>query len=387
MENSIANSGLNALATAAAEVETSQQAAESETPTAVPGSRAPQTLGATELRYTLQSLSDSVATQLASMSRHVATLSQRMDRVEHDSRPTPVRERVGTSRQDYAPPRLWCDRPLNEPLPTDPPRWDDEDGSEEESSDVGRADAADFTDPAEADDADRCPLQRVSASTEKFLQEAFAKPVPNATRRRWRRTYGMPATDVTKCPKLDTTLRPQVPKDGKDGDRSLSRLQTLLLDAVGPLSAMLESHQAGRLAPETAAEAAAQALRFLGNAHANLSAERRKRIVGHFNKDLKPLVEEPERFASAAPYLFGKDFEKSAKEHVESVRSMRKLSAPGGAGRPQFFRSGLPHQAARGGGGYHGSGTRGRARGRFRPYAAKENRRPRNGEGSNQNRS
>ena len=95
MENSIANSGLNALATAAAEVETSQQAAESETPTAVPGSRAPQTLGATELRDTLQSLSDSVTTQLASMSRHVATLSQRMDRVERDSRPTPVRERAG----------------------------------------------------------------------------------------------------------------------------------------------------------------------------------------------------------------------------------------------------------------------------------------------------
>ena len=87
MESSIANSGLNALPNAAAEVETSQQAAESETPTAVPESRAPQALGATLLRDTLQSLSDSVATQLASMSRYVATLSQRMDRVERDSRP------------------------------------------------------------------------------------------------------------------------------------------------------------------------------------------------------------------------------------------------------------------------------------------------------------
>ena len=73
MENSIANSGLKSLATAAPEVDTSQQAAESETPTAVPGSQAPQNLGATELCDTLQSLSDSVATQLASMSRHVAT--------------------------------------------------------------------------------------------------------------------------------------------------------------------------------------------------------------------------------------------------------------------------------------------------------------------------
>ena len=118
MESSIANSGLNALATAATDVETSQQAAESDTPTAVPGSRAPQTLDATELHDTLQLLLDSVTTQPASMSRHVATLSQRIDRVEHDSRPTPIREHKGTLRQDYIPPWLWCDRPLNEALCT-----------------------------------------------------------------------------------------------------------------------------------------------------------------------------------------------------------------------------------------------------------------------------
>ena len=42
---------------------------------------------------------------------------------------------------------------------------------------------------------------------------------------------------------------------------------------------------------------------------------------------------------SAAPLLFGRDFEKSAKEHMESVRSIRKLQASSGTGgsRQQFF--------------------------------------------------
>ena len=185
----------------------------------------------------------------------------------------------------------------------------------------------------------------------------------------------MPATDATKCPKLDNVLRPQVPKDAKDGDRTLCRLQTFLLDAVGPLAHMLELHQSGRL---TADEATTQALRFLGNAHSHISSERRKKIGSHRNKDLHPLVEESERFASAAPYLFGQEFEKAAKDYVESVRSLRKMSAPSGTPRQnQFFQPGRSHNAARGGGHFSGSSNRGGGRGRFRPYLPKENRRPR----------
>jgi hypothetical protein len=99
------------------------------------------------------------------------------------------------------------------------------------------------------DDTKGCPLYQVSAATEAFLTEAFTNPVPNTTRRRWRRTYGIPATDVTKCPKLDNTLRAQVPKNGKERDRVFSRIQTLLLDAVGPLAGVLEAHQDGCLTP------------------------------------------------------------------------------------------------------------------------------------------
>ena len=217
----------------------------------------------------------------------------------------------------------------------------------------------------EGDDNDGCQLHCMSTGTQSLLTEAFAKTVPNSTRRHWRKTYGVPASDMTKCPKLDNTLRTQIPKDGKDADWTLCRLQAMILDAVGPLASLLEMNQAGRLTPE----AATQALRFLGNAHSHISTERRRRIVAFLNKDLQPLVEEPDRFLTAAPLLFRRDFEKSARDHVDSVKSIMKLSAPNGGYKQQFFRQGRPHnfsQAARGGGAFRG-GSRNAGRGRFRP--------------------
>ena len=61
-----------------------------------------------------------------------------------------------------------------------------------------------------------------------------------------------------KCPKLDSTLKAQVPKACKDGDRLFCRLRTLVLDTVGPLTRVLELQQKGRLT----SEAASQAWRF-----------------------------------------------------------------------------------------------------------------------------
>ena len=100
-----------------------------------------------------------------------------------------------------------------------------------------------------------CQLHRVSAAKEMLLKEAFSKLEQNGMRCRWRQKYGMPAFENTKCPKLDTTLKAQVPKACKDGDRPLCRLQTLVLDAVGPLAHILESLQKGSLSNETTIEA------------------------------------------------------------------------------------------------------------------------------------
>ena len=46
----------------------------------------------------------------------------------------------------------------------------------------------------------------------------------------------MPASDYTRCPKLDTTIKSRLPKQCKDADQSLARIQALVLDPVGPLT-------------------------------------------------------------------------------------------------------------------------------------------------------
>ena len=329
-----------------------------------------------DIRTELRALSATFARQMARLSSRLDSLSERVDATESPAgTPDPVAASSIASPAERNP-ALWCDRSLNEPIPTNPVIWpDEEDGTPEDEP---------------ADDAEGCKLHPVTVATGGLLKESFSNAVPNGTRRKWRRVYGMPAADATKCPKLDGTLKTQVPKEGKDGDRTFSRLQTFVLDAVGPLASLLEQHQAGRLTPATAAEAATMALKFLGNASAQISTERRKRLVAHLNPDLKPLVEGQESFKSAAPLLFGKDFAKTAKEHVDSVKSLRKLGAPSGTrGNQQFFRQGRPHsysQAARGGGAFRG-GSRNAARGRFRPYSTGKENRPRSGSGgSNQSR-
>jgi hypothetical protein len=58
----------------------------------------------------------------------------------------------------------------------------------------------------------------------------------------------------------------------------ISRIQTLIMDAVGPLARVLEAHQARHLTPEAATDATAQAV-HIGNTHANISTERGNGIV------------------------------------------------------------------------------------------------------------
>ena len=154
-----------------------------------------------------------------------------------------------------------------------------------------------------------------------------------------------------------------------------------MLDAVGPLTSLLERKQAAQLTTEAAADAVQLALRFLGNAHANIATERRRRVMSHLNKVLRPLVEEAERFQTAAPYLFGKDMLRSMWTQCALCANCRRPT-PGGQRQP-FCRQGRPHtysQAARVGGPSR-EGSRYGGRGRYRPYQGKENR-PTKGDGN-----
>ena len=107
---------------------------------------------------------------------------------------------------------------------------------------------------------------------------------------------------------------------------------------------ILESHQKGSLSNETKIEVMKQDMPFLGNASSVISAERRCHMADYHNYDLYQLTEEQERFQNAPPFLFGKDFERAARDHVESIKCLRKLAViRSGAPNPSFFRQDRPY--------------------------------------------
>lgn len=136
----------------------SSQAQESESPLiAVPLSQA---CTDPHLADMLRAMSETFSTHLASLSGQMATLSERVDSVEQGPRPSSQTSMMPTT----TPPLIWCDRSFNEPVPNKPVIWPDKKNTE-----------------AEGDDQ-RCQLIEISEPTETLFKEAFAKPVPNATR-------------------------------------------------------------------------------------------------------------------------------------------------------------------------------------------------------------
>ena len=99
---------------------------------------------------------------LVSFSQQMDRLNKRMDSLEQDQRPlltshTSARGHDSkTSRASpYQPPRLWVDRPQDEPLPQGPITWPDKEDDE------SALDGGDLTEVAEGDDMEGCTLHKV----------------------------------------------------------------------------------------------------------------------------------------------------------------------------------------------------------------------------------
>ena len=202
-------------------------------------------------------------------------------------------------------------------------------------------------------------LTEVSNSMRSLLIGSFAALVSNTTRREWKKGHIVPNVDSTKCPKLDPVVK-ELGSQTKSADSELARIQTLMLDAVGPLADLLEQPEVTR---ESLTESVGQALRYLGNAGANLSRMRRKKVLKDLNPDLLSLADQAETFADAPPLLFGQGFAKKVKDHSEEVRSLRK-AAPSSS--KSFFRGGRPSRGGTWRGGrnqpFHESSSHGRNR-------------------------
>ena len=178
------------------------------------------------------------------------------------------------------------------------------------------------------DDEDREPAEanksfKVAEKTEKFLSNAFSSVVPNTTRRQWRDKYGAPNTVATACPNMDKVIKSRLPAVTKLRDRQLAKQQALMLDAVGPVTYILEEAVKGQLNQKSVIDAAQTALHLLGNASMHANRERRRNVIQSMNPQILDMADEDAIYEAAAPSLFGDGFCKKAKERDEELQSLK----------------------------------------------------------------
>ena len=198
----------------------------------------------------------------------------------------------------------------------------------------------------ETEAGDEIRRVKVREETELVLQKAFV-PLKNQDRRALRRQYLVPDMPLTMAPKLDKVMAAECVPAVRSSDQTLARLQALVLDAVGPLTDLLE--RINRSVPSEGQEneeeqgvdlsigdSVQSALAFLGNAATQFSAYRRTKILEEYNKDLVSFSEEVEpALRAAAPLLFGQSFTKQAADHLGQVEALRKVK---GKGKKVFSR-------------------------------------------------
>ena len=134
----------------------------------------------------------------------------------------------------------------------------------------------------------------------------------------------------------------------KNQDSELSKIQVLTLDAVGPLTHLIEvssAEGAESIPVKEVTEVLRTALTLLGSASAHISSLRRRKILAELNPDLQDLTEKDNLFKDAAPLLFGEGFEAVAKEYTEGLNALAR-AAPN-----RNFRSHCPGHDLRWGGG------------------------------------
>ena len=206
-------------------------------------------------------------------------------------------------------------------------------------------------------------LAAVSESTESLVKEACTKRLPNGARLQTRNAFPLPQVVATRTPQLDSFIKLEVSQPVKTSDKEWARIQTFVLDALAPLTSLLETDSKGEtITHDQALEAAVTAVQLLGNASAQITHGRRTKVLTHLNKSLLPLLEEDDNFKDVAPSLFGPEFARKSKELIDQVKAIRSTTQKDGK---SFFRQGPPksrggynQRPGRGGGQSSGKGNR-----------------------------
>lgn len=217
----------------------------------------------------------------------------------------------------------------------------------------------DFSDPEDEEDTSRTApkLKEVLEKTSSFLTDKCSRSLSNEVRLKTRNQYLLPKVPATKTPHLDPSLRTEVSASTRNTDRELAKLQSFVLDAMAPLTSVLEgANTDDPLSFKETLQAVSAAVELIGNASAKISRLRREKVTSAINKTLLPIVQDDENFVGAAPSLFGPE------DYVDQVKALRSTLPRQDRDQRPFFRGGPPNNR----GGFNRRGGRGGAPNSYR---------------------
>ncbi len=183
----------------------------------------------------------------------------------------------------------------------------------------------------------------VKKESAEFLNECCRRSLTNSHCLEVRNRYPSTKVASTQTPQLNSYMKVELSATTKSVDRESARMQTFMLDAMAPLSAILDADSNGNpLSYEDTLTVVESALQLIGNASSKMSLLRRSKITGQLNKGLLPLAKDETvtKFAEAEPMLFGTEFAKSSKEYVDQVKAMRTTLSSSNNNNPSSNRSG-----------------------------------------------
>ena len=263
-------------------------------------------------------------------------------------------------------PPLTVDQSFREKSSSRPTEWADQVDSPDYSEDISHL----WRD----DDPEPVLTAKLSEPLTELVNEAFTSSLPSSKRREIRGNCPTPDMPLTRCPRVDAIFKAPESRfakntEGKALDTELMKVQAYILDVAPPILELLQALERDPEDPEMPRppdEVLRDALRLLGNAVFQVSKIRRKKILKICNPDIQDLADNEETFKSAAPNLFGENFEKKMKERAEAVKILNKSQSQSGTNSRSFFRSSHPPWAQRGGGSFRS------ARGRFSPMGSSQ---------------
>lgn len=123
----------------------------------------------------------------------------------------------------------------------------------------------------------------------------------------------LPKVAITKATSLDLVMASQCLWSTKTNDKALAHIQLLTLDAIRPLTELLEklNLEETDIMAEEVGYVVKSTITLLGNAASQISRLRRQKVLEEYNRDLLSFAKEREAtFIKAAPLLFKAQFPK-----------------------------------------------------------------------------